>query len=520
MEDTINDISSLQVNQDLNQTKTSPNIINKIAKSSDVKLRRPNTINMAQVENSSNMNGNINMHKSNTDVTYNSTNNSPRDRHSFDQHNNDVNQVSRTKVTDQPVVNPTNTKELSQQHRFRKYSGTDENNVDQSKKNNECSSTSHSIDQSRSSRNNQNDSSGNSLNKEKHNNSNDNVRDKTYNNARNHPQKNNMHNDKGSACENSRESPNKQGTNTSYNASMKKLDLDFYKDTRLSKTKFITVEVIITLGNGEYWINRVEDDNVRTNLMKKLQEVIENSPNVQPIVGEIYGALYKCDGLWYRVMVKSLNPVKVNFIDFGNDETLKMDDEIKDIGELAKAPRFARKIRLTQSTSDKYRNLQEGETMTVRMLSTDTEKTIIVEIQEESESSSSRATESTSNNAVKKVPQENNKISEPKKSTKVFTGQTPNILDTLADLFTQKAGSELQINGAIQIFESEQKNIYSATLSPQICCTEVGMIFNDLQNDCSEIEVTANYQYVYFIHIDIYTYIHIHTVGSSVLARL
>jgi len=59
--------SSINMSQiDVNQARKT-NTINKI-KSSDVKLRRPNTINTVQVENSSNMNANINMHKSNTDI--------------------------------------------------------------------------------------------------------------------------------------------------------------------------------------------------------------------------------------------------------------------------------------------------------------------------------------------------------------------------------------------------------------------------------------------------------------------
>ncbi|TGZ57701.1 uncharacterized protein [Temnothorax longispinosus] len=61
VEEPIGGMSSLKINQDVNQTKKTsiPNIINKIAKSSDVKLRRPNAIDAVQVENSSNMNTDI-----------------------------------------------------------------------------------------------------------------------------------------------------------------------------------------------------------------------------------------------------------------------------------------------------------------------------------------------------------------------------------------------------------------------------------------------------------------------------
>ncbi|XP_071557115.1 uncharacterized protein Vret isoform X2 [Temnothorax nylanderi] len=485
VEEPIGGMSSLKINQDVNQTKKTPipNIINKTAKSNDVKLRRPNTINAVRVENSSNMN--TDMDKNNTDVTCNSMNNGTQDIYSSGQHDNDIN-VSQTKVTDQPVVNVTNTKEFSQQHRLRKYDNTNES-TNQSRKNNECSPTSSSTDRSRHSRNYQSDSNRANLNKEKYNNSN--VRDKTYNNDRNRPKKNGFQSDKNSACHNGKENANRPGTSASCNNSMNN---DFYKDTHLSKTKFIAVEVIISLGNGEYWINKVEDKSACVKLMLELQDVIKKSRKMQPIIGEVYGVLYDDD--WYRAMVISLNPTKVNFIDYGNDKILKKDDETRDIGDLAKAPKFARKIRLTQGTSDQYRNLQVGETISVRMLSIDSDKTIIVEVQEQLESLSSRTTESASNGAVKKLmPQKNDKVSS-NKSTKASTVQIPNVLDALADLLKQKAASELQIKGVIQTYKTSRKNVYYANLSPEIYSTEVTMIFNDMQEDCSTVQADTDYK--------------------------
>ncbi|XP_077271610.1 vreteno [Temnothorax americanus] len=463
VEEPIGGMSSLKINQDVNQTKKTsiPNIINKTATSSDVKLRRPNTINAVQVENSSNMN---------TDMDKNNT---TQDRYSSGQRDNDIN-VSQTKMTDQPVANVTNTKEFSQ-HRLRKYDNTNES-TNQSRKNNECSPTSSSTDQNRHSRNYRSDSNRASLN---------NVKDKTYNNDQNWPKKNGFQSDKNSACYNGRENANRPGTSAFRNNSMNN---DFYKDARLSKTKFIAVEVIISLGNGEYWINKVEDKSALCNLVSELQDVIKKSRKMQPIIGEVYGVLY--GDTWYRAMVISLNPTKVNFIDYGNDKILKKDDETRDIGDLAKAPQFARKIRLTQGTSDRYRNLQAGETISVRMLSID-DKTIIVEVQEQSESLSSRTTESASNGAVKKLtPQKNDK------STIASTVQIPNVLDALADLLKQKAASELQIEGFIQIHTASQKNVYYATLGPKVYSTELEMIFLHLQEDLKEgLKVQADTDY-------------------------
>ncbi|XP_071635871.1 uncharacterized protein Vret isoform X1 [Temnothorax longispinosus] len=477
VEEPIGGMSSLKINQDVNQTKKTsvPNIINKTATSSDVKLRRPNTINAVQVENSSNMN--TDMDKNNTDVTYNSVNNGTQDRYSSGQHDNDIN-VSQTKMTDQPVVNVTNTKEFSQQHRLRKYDNTNES-TNQSRKNNECSPKSSSTDQSRHSRNYQSDSNRATLNKEKYYNSN--VKDKTYNNDRNWPKKNGFQSDKNSACYNGRENANRPGTSASQNNSMNN---GFYKDTRLSKTKFIAVEVIISLGNGEYWINKVDNKSALCNLVSELQDVVKKSHKMQPIIGKVYGVLY--GDTWYRAMVTSLNPTKVIFIDYGNDEILKKDDETRDIGDLVKAPEFARKIRLTQGTSDRYRNLQAGETISVKMLSMDSDNTIIVEVQEQSESLSSSTTESGSTGTVKKLmPQKNDEVSS-NKSTKASTVQIPNVLDALADLLKQEAASELQIEGFIQIYPSSEKNVYHAILGPDVYSTEVKMIWLHLQEDLKD----------------------------------
>ncbi|XP_012055577.1 PREDICTED: uncharacterized protein LOC105618659 [Atta cephalotes] len=440
----INDISSLQINQDANQIKTISNV-DKLIKSGDVKLRRPNTFNVMQVENSNNMSENINEHENNIEATHKSISNI-KDKHvSTPQRVNNINE-SQTKMADQPVVNATNTKEFSQQHRLR-------TNL-----------------------------------KEKYNNSN--VRDKTYNNDRNDSQRNSFQSDKGSDY-NGRENINRHGSISS-NSSVNN-DLAFYKDTQLSKTKFITVEIIIPLDNNEYWIYKLEDTDARTNLMTKLQDIARKSRNMQPVIGEVYGVLYET--VWQRAMITSLNPTKVHFIDFGNYEILGKSSEIRDIGDLIKFPKFARKIRLTQGTSDKYKNLQRGEKISVRMLTLNSEKTIIVEVEEEQSTAKnlSSSTESTSNGTKKKLlSQKNFKVS-PNKSTNPSMIQIPSVLDALADLFTQNS-SELHINGFIQFFESTQKNVYSVTLLPQVFSTEVTMIFEDIQEECSKIQIPADYK--------------------------
>jgi len=156
--------------------------------------------------------------------------------------------------------------------------------------------------------------------------------------------------------------------------------------------------------------------------------------------------------------------------------------------------KFARKIRLKQNMSDKYRNLQQGDIISVRMLFIDSDKTIIVEVEEQSESLSSHITETASNNTMEKLPQKEENEVFSNKNTKISTVQVPNILDTLIDLLTQKATSELQIDGVIQICESAQKNVYSATLSPQVYSAEIEMTFNDMPEDCSKVQTVVDYK--------------------------
>jgi len=191
VDEAVNSISSLQINQEneIKKTQDSSTLnVNKAVKSNDVKLRRPNTSNATQAESLSNMSGNVNKHKSNTDVTCNSVNNT--ETKPISQYDNDIN-VSQTKMTDQSVVNTTNTKEFSQQHRLRRYNNINKN-TDLSKKDNGCFSTSSSTDQSHS-RNYSSDSNKTSF-KEKYDNSN--TRNRAYNNDRNHSQRNGFQNDK------------------------------------------------------------------------------------------------------------------------------------------------------------------------------------------------------------------------------------------------------------------------------------------------------------------------------------
>jgi len=257
----------------------------------------------------------------------------------------------------------------------------------------------------------------------------------------------------------------------------------FQNDTYLSKTRFMNVDIIMPLDNGEYWIYKTEDTDARRNLMMKLQNIAEKSRNVQPIVGNIYGVQYK--NIWYRAMVISLNPVKVHFIDFGNDDTLKKDSDIKDIQDISKSPRFARKIRLRQPVNNKYKNLQYGDKISVKMVSTSPDKIITVEMQEQLEDSSVCIKENASSlNTMEKFLPGKEMSNIAKRDSTI---QPCNIFDALDNVMAERALSELEFVGFLQICGFMQNNIYNATLCPHIFSEKLEIILNNLQAECTKI---------------------------------
>lgn len=67
-----------------------------------------------------------------------------------------------------------------------------------------------------------------------------------------------------------------------------------------------------------------------------------------PIIGEMYCARYDMDGVFYRVVVKSIKKEIVNivFIDFGNEQRVGKED-LKPLPEsLKRVPCFAVKVHL------------------------------------------------------------------------------------------------------------------------------------------------------------------------------
>lgn len=272
----------------------------------------------------------------------------------------------------------------------------------------------------------------------------------------------------------------------------------------LSQTKFTNVEITVQLGNNEYWICKDEDIPARTDLMNKLEHLAVKSRNLRPIVGSVYGVLYK--NTWRRAMVKSFNPLKVHYIDYGNEEILDKNVIFKDIRDLLKISNFAQKIRLTP-VNRPYKNLLCNDKISVRMLSVDADDTMVVEMQETSEDllhATESIAQSSKNTTVNQlvsprnlqVSLNNSKKSESQENLQVSVNTNNKALklcNILYKFMNGEQSSELEQSGFIELHEQSKKNVYNATLCASSYLTELQTIYEDMQADCEKMKV-INYK--------------------------
>lgn len=495
IEETGQNISTLQIIKEEEQERkaSKPNAINKTIASNDIKLRRPNTPQNSPTT----QNNHANVSKIEKPIDHPGNQSEKPMDHPGNQFEKPIDQSSNQ--SKKPIDNAGIKDQQNQRFKYNTVG-----NTDQSKGNNGYSMKANMTWQNYN-RNQNNVINRTNNNKDRSIDNNANIRDKSYNTDKN--QSFQRQNNKKSPPHNSLY--NKQNVNERKNSfssnSNTDDDLAFNKDTYLSNKEFTEVEITVPLDNNEYWITKLKDVEERRLLMIELQTVANQSRNVKPIIGDIYGVIY--ESIWHRAMVISLNPITVHFIDFGNDEILEKNAKIRDIGDTFKnVPKLARKIQLTPITNAKYKNLQFGDKISIRMLSMNTDGTIIVEAQNQSEDSSVRVKESTPqdsdtntctkesvpqsdvNNAMEKtVPQEKFKIP-PIINIKASKIQVPNVLNTLTNLLTQEAITELESEGMIHIIESTQMNVYSATLCPGIYSNELSMVIKDLQEECEDMK--------------------------------
>lgn len=298
-------------------------------------------------------------------------------------------------------------------------------------------------------------------------------------------------------------------------------DIAFSKQTFLSKSKFTDVRIILKMG-CEYWVQKVEDDDDLVKLMTDLQNEADEGQKVKPVVGKIYAVPY--ESVWHRGAVTCLNPLTVNYIDYGNDEVIHT-DEFREINKYKNVPRYSAKIRISGKANEKYKHLKYEDIVSVRMISVDSDKVINVEVEGENDAPSSQAVQANNvpvpvasmESNVKKTVVTTNEVQAQKTPShdNVQAQRTPNQVKVQAQQppSHEKVSTSVRklrsiVNtvpvgetGVLEIHAELSNNTYSITLLPNIAMSGFEKLLTELPEMCEKISVDSNHRYV----LEIYT---------------
>lgn len=255
-------------------------------------------------------------------------------------------------------------------------------------------------------------------------------------------------------------------------------DIAFSKHTFLPKSKFTDVRVILKL-DREIWIQKVEDDNDLVQLMTELQDEAEKASKIEPTVGNMYAVQY--ESVWHRAVVTALNPTKVHYIDYGNDEFVETND-FREINKYKNIPRFCAKIRLSEKANKKYKNLKYEDIIAVKMISVDSNKVIDIEVEGENDISTSEV-------IPKNAPMMDNSTTiEPNDKTPglqkevSINDKTSSPLNKLQNVVNTVFVGE---TGILEIHAELSQNTYSITLLPHSAISNYEKLLNDLPALCA-----------------------------------
>ncbi|XP_076295850.1 vreteno [Lasioglossum baleicum] len=277
----------------------------------------------------------------------------------------------------------------------------------------------------------------------------------------------------------------------------------FPKQMFLSKSEFTDVKVIVTSGR-EYWVQKVEDNDDIVVLMTSLQDTAEEMKKVKPVVGELYAVQY--ESIWHRAIVKSLDPLTVHYVDFGNDEVVNTND-FRKIPQLIDIPRYAAKIRLSEKGFEKHKTLAYEDIISVKMISIDTNKVINVEVQGENDT----ATVQCKNNGIA-VPEVQNSALQVQKSVSEDSSAVLKALksvkslglandDTSKKTATTPKKPESIVNilsvgdsGGIVIHAELSNHVYSITLLSADTASNYEKLSQQLTDACEQAGRNSNYR--------------------------
>lgn len=156
-------------------------------------------------------------------------------------------------------------------------------------------------------------------------------------------------------------------------------------DNFLSASEFIEVLITSVRETGKLFsVQKIQDTERIAQLMDKLNENIQQFSIIErPIIGETYGVIY--DNVWHRGLVVSLNPLLVDYIDWGTIEELPANgNSFKAIGDFAtEPPRFAQLIKML---SNDWHSLEADSVISVKKIKVEIEndmQVITVEVLKE-----------------------------------------------------------------------------------------------------------------------------------------
>ncbi|XP_033208088.1 uncharacterized protein LOC117167339 [Belonocnema kinseyi] len=292
------------------------------------------------------------------------------------------------------------------------------------------------------------------------------------------------------------------------------------KKSFLSKDKFTQVVNMVISGNGECWVQKLEDEAEFTQMMRELgaeQNAVsrEKAPKVIPVIGGLIACQYY--EIWHRASIVSLNPLVVHYMDYGNNEVLANDD-IRPLGTFEKVPPYARKIRVLNAKGTKYELLKESEQLSVKVISEDADGVFLVvtpDLEGESPFQPFKCGAGSQNvpSSQNRLSSENEQCTQDKRESKEprsqsstktsshdFNKEHDNKTDeALKKVLSTPTGSvidHLKANdcGMMEIHTPLKNDTYSVTIVPQKFHDYYEKVVIEVPAKCIEKAKTTNYQ--------------------------
>ncbi|XP_078032820.1 vreteno [Augochlora pura] len=260
-------------------------------------------------------------------------------------------------------------------------------------------------------------------------------------------------------------------------------EIAFLKPMFLSKSNFTEVKIILNEGR-EYWIQKLDDHDKIVDLMTKLQDVAQKAQQkAEIVVGKLYAVKY--EDIWHRALVKSLDPLTVHYIDFGNEEVAESTD-LRLIPQLEDIKRFATKIRISEKAYEKYKDLGYESELCVKYISIDDNQVINVEVKGEKDKTPIRNSESEVQTPILETQSLIDKSLAVSKTDiskmGITTFKKPQNIVNIASV------GEL---GFLDIHAELRNSVYSVTLLLNDLSSDFGKLLSDLPAVCEQ-EIVKN----------------------------